>query len=84
MSSHSQNVELATEAICRYLKGSHSGDSRQTLIIGHDTRFMGEKFVAVAAEIARKKGFRVLQCESRRSDTGPVARDTLTNGRGWD
>jgi phosphoglucomutase len=45
------------------LKGSHSEDSRQTLIIGHDTRFMGEKFMAAAAEIARKKGFRVLQCE---------------------
>ena len=56
------NVELATEAICSYLK-SHTADSRQTLIIGHDTRFMGEKFMAVAAEIARKKGFRVLQCE---------------------
>ena len=56
------NVELATEAICSYLK-SHSEDSRQTLIIGHDTRFMGERFMAVAAEIARKKGFRVLQCE---------------------
>jgi len=57
------NVELATEAICCYLKGSLSKGSRQTLIIGHDTRFMGEKFMAVAAEIARKKGFRVLQCE---------------------
>src|SRR4029079_10946950 len=57
------NVRRASEAICSYLKGSHSGDSRQTLIIGHDTRFMGEKFMAVAAEIARKKGFRVLQCE---------------------
>ena len=57
------NVRRATEAICSYLKGSHSEDSRQTLIIGHDTRFMGEKFMAAAAEIARKKGFRVLQCE---------------------
>jgi phosphoglucomutase len=57
------NVELATEAICSYLTRSLSENSRQTLIIGHDTRFMGEKFMAVAAEIARKKGFRVLQCE---------------------
>src|SRR3954466_1863585 len=58
-----ENVRAATEAICSYLKGSHSESSRQTLIIGHDTRFMGEKFMAVAAEIAQKKGFRVLQCE---------------------
>ena len=59
-----ENVRCATEAICSYLKGSHSKDTRQTLIIGHDTRFMGEKFMAFAAEIARKKGFRVWQCES--------------------
>src|SRR3954471_14390113 len=58
-----ENVRTATESICSYLKGSHSESSRQTLIIGHDTRFMGEKFMAVAAEIAQKKGFRVLQCE---------------------
>lgn len=32
------------------------------MIIGHDTRFMGEKFSQVAAEIARKRGFRVLLC----------------------
>ena len=57
------NVELATEAICSYLKRSLGEGSRQTLIIGHDTRFMGERFMAVAADIARKKGFRVLQCE---------------------
>lgn len=57
------NVELATEAICSYLKRSPSENSRHSLLIGHDTRFMGEKFMAVAAEIARKKGFRVLQCE---------------------
>ena len=59
-----ENVRKASEAICSSLKGSHSEDTRLTLIIGHDTRFMGEKFMAVAAEIARKKGFRVLQCES--------------------
>ena len=59
-----ENVRRATEAICSSLKGSHSEDTRRTLIIGHDTRFMGERFMAVAAEIARKKGLRVLQCES--------------------
>jgi len=59
-----ENVRRATEAICSSLKGSHSDDTRLTLIIGHDTRFMGERFMEVAAEIARKKGFRVLQCES--------------------
>ncbi len=54
------NVELVTNAICGYLK-SNPGHGN-TLIIGNDTRFMGEKFGAVAAEIAKAKGFRVLHC----------------------
>ena len=56
-----QNVELVTEAICGYLKESFSEEVK-TLIIGHDSRFMGEKFSQVAAEIAKRKGFRVLLC----------------------
>jgi phosphoglucomutase len=58
------NVRNVTEAICSYLNGSHSGETRRPLIIGHDTRFMGERFADVAADIARKKGFRVLLCEA--------------------
>lgn len=56
-----ENVRLVTEAICSYLKNSSTGEGR-ALIIGHDTRFMGEKFSQVAAEIAKKRGFRVLLC----------------------
>lgn len=56
-----ENVRLVTEAICSYLTESLSSDQK-TLIIGHDSRFMGEKFSLVAAEIARRKGFRVLLC----------------------
>lgn len=56
-----ENVRLVTEAICSYLK-SHA-DLGETLIVGHDTRFMGEKFSSVAAEIASRKGFRVLVCD---------------------
>ena len=55
------NVRLVTKSICRYLKEA-STDGGQTLILGNDSRFMGEKFVEVAAEIAASKGFRVLQC----------------------
>jgi phosphoglucomutase len=57
------NVKKVSEAICQYLK-ENFGSERQTLIVGHDSRFMGEKFTAVAAEIARQKGFRVLLCEN--------------------
>ena len=55
------NVRLVTEAICGYLKENLSAD-QTTLIVGHDSRFMGEKFSQVAAEIAKRKGFRVLLC----------------------
>ncbi|HKX82995.1 MAG TPA: hypothetical protein VJL58_02145, partial [Pyrinomonadaceae bacterium] len=55
------NVELVTGAVCSYLK--NHPELGTTLIIGNDTRFMGEKFGAVAADIARAKGFRVLHCD---------------------
>ena len=56
------NVRRVTEAICSYLKESSDSTGSQTLIVGNDSRFMGEKFAAVAAEIAANKGFRVLKC----------------------
>lgn len=56
-----KNVELVTESICSYLKVNVS-ETNPTLIVGHDSRFMGEKFAQVAAEISKKKGFRVLLC----------------------
>lgn len=58
-----ENVRLVTEAVCSYLKESFS-EAGKTLIVGHDSRFMGEKFSEVAAEIAKRKGFRVLLCDN--------------------
>ena len=55
------NVERVAKAVCSYLKNNPQLGS--TLIIGNDTRFMGEKFGAVAAAIAMRKGFRVLHCD---------------------
>src|SRR5688572_19436552 len=55
------NVERVTNAICSYLKGRDE-TTGQALIIGHDTRFMGENFAAVAADIDRGKGVRGLKC----------------------
>ncbi len=57
------NVELVTKAICRYLLNEQAG-MNQTLIIGHDSRFMGEQFARVSAEIASKCGFSVLLCDN--------------------
>ena len=58
-----KNVSLVSEAICGYLKNNFD-EERQTLIIGHDSRFMGENFAGAASVIAKKKGFRVLLCEN--------------------
>ncbi len=58
-----ENVRLVTEAICGYLKKEYDVN-RHTLIIGHDSRFMGESFCQVASEIAKRKGFKVLFCEN--------------------
>ena len=67
-----ENVRCVTNAICSYLK-SRDGSKGQTLIIGHDTRFMGEQFAAIAADIASRKGFAVLQC------THPVPTPTISH-----
>ncbi len=67
-----QNVRLVTEAICSYLKRESSG-GKQTLILGHDSRFMGESFCQVAADIAKRKGFRVLLC------AGPTPTPTISH-----
>ena len=66
------NVRLVTEAICSYLKTSGAGSGRK-LIVGHDTRFMGETFANVAAEIAATKGFTVLRC------SGPTPTPTISH-----
>jgi phosphoglucomutase len=57
------NVELVTRAICKHLV-LEQGGSDQVLIIGNDTRFMGEQFARVSAEIASKCGFNVLLCDN--------------------
>lgn len=58
-----ENVRLVSESICSYLK-TYSKTENPKVIIGHDSRFMGETFTQVAAEIAKRKGFLVLLCEN--------------------
>ena len=67
-----ENVRCVTNAICGYLKRQDELKGR-SLIIGHDTRFMGEQFAAVAANIASRKGFAVLRC------TDPVPTPTVSH-----
>ncbi len=54
-------VRKVTKAIC-----AHFGEEVQpgkTMVIGHDTRFMGERFAAECAGIVSASGFRALLCD---------------------
>lgn len=56
-----KNVELVIDAICGSLKMSGVPDGTN-VVIGSDTRFMGERFVELAASRVSKHGFCVLKC----------------------
>ena len=56
------NVRRVTNAICSSLTVESTASS-QKLIVGHDSRFMGETFSTLAAGIAAAKGFNVLLCQ---------------------
>lgn len=65
------NARLVTNAICGYLKTN--GFEGGTIAVGHDSRFMGEKFADLAAEAAANWGFKVLRC------TGQTPTPTLSH-----
>lgn len=55
------NVCLVTRAICTQLK--ESGFAQETpIIVGHDTRFLGEKFTDVCVKEVAANGFRAMRC----------------------
>lgn len=56
------NVRRVTRAICAYLK-STGADQGNTLIVGYDTRFMGEKFAELCVQEVAAEGFRALLCD---------------------
>ena len=56
-----ENVRRVSQAICGYLT-EQSSDEKHLLVIGNDSRFMGETFGRIAGEIAASKGIRVLMC----------------------
>jgi alpha-D-glucose phosphate-specific phosphoglucomutase len=53
-------VRTVTEAICT--RFSEAANARATMIVGHDTRFLGERFAAECAEVVAAQGFRSLLC----------------------
>ncbi|MEO8573721.1 MAG: hypothetical protein ABI481_07110 [Pyrinomonadaceae bacterium] len=73
-----ENVRRVTEAVCSYLTTDRTA-SGQTLIVGCDSRFMGEKFSQVAADIGAAKGFRVLLCTGQ-TPTPAISYSILNEG----
>jgi len=63
------SVGRVTEAICSEFLTETGG---QSLVIAHDTRFLGEQFAAECAGIASKRGFRALVCQ------GPTPTPTVS------
>ena len=56
-----QNVRIVSQAIVHVLKHEKIGE--RGLVIGYDSRFLGEKFAIVAAEVFAAHGISVLLCD---------------------
>jgi phosphoglucomutase len=55
-------VRLVTQAICEHLRSNGAGKSG-LLIIGYDTRFLGERFAAECVKEATTQDFRAYLCD---------------------
>lgn len=54
-------VRTVTRAICEHLRTS-SPEGGKTIIVGYDTRFLGERFAAESVKEVAAQGFRALLC----------------------
>jgi alpha-D-glucose phosphate-specific phosphoglucomutase len=63
-------VRTVTRAVCKHFQSVNQGND--LMIIGHDTRFLGERFAAESAKVASDEDFRVLLCE------GPTPTPTIS------
>jgi phosphoglucomutase len=57
------NVRRVTQAICEYLKSSGAA-AGGTLVVGYDTRFLGEQFAEQCVREVARNGFRALLCQT--------------------
>lgn len=57
------NARRVMRAICRYLQETSVAQDT-TVIVGYDTRFLGERFAAQAATMIARCGFHVVLCDA--------------------
>ncbi|MDT8395849.1 MAG: phosphoglucomutase/phosphomannomutase family protein [bacterium] len=74
-----ERARFVTAAIARYMV--ESGEARRGVLVGHDTRFMGEDFAADAARILSGMGLAVYLC-AEPVPTPAVAYLILSRGLG--
>jgi phosphoglucomutase len=55
-------VRIVTRAICEQLRAG-GAQPESAIIVGYDTRFLGEKFAAESAKVILNQGFRALLCD---------------------
>ncbi len=55
-------VRKVTEAICTHFDST--AHANHPMVVGHDTRFLGERFAAECADIVSANGFRALLCSA--------------------
>jgi len=72
-----ENVKIVTQAIADYLKST--GEADKGVIIGRDTRFMGQRFTEEAAAVLAGAGIRAFLC-SRDVPTPVIAFEILRRG----
>lgn len=69
-----RNVRIVSQAIAQMLRQEKKG--QQGILIGHDSRFMGEKFAKAAAEVMAAHGIPVLLCD-RETPTPTISAQIL-------
>ncbi|MFN2454586.1 MAG: phosphoglucomutase/phosphomannomutase family protein [Pyrinomonadaceae bacterium] len=56
-------VRAVTRAICECLRTAGNSASQRTIVVGYDTRFLGERFAAECVKEVSAAGFRALLCD---------------------
>lgn len=56
-----ENVRIVTQAICDHIR--EKGESGKGVVVGYDTRFIGDKFALEAAEILAANGIKAFLCD---------------------
>jgi phosphoglucomutase len=72
-----ENVRIVTQAIADFLRSEHSSD--RGLVVGHDSRFFGERFARETARILAGSGVPVYICK-RDTPTPVIAYEIMRRG----